>query len=133
MGFLKNIKKPDEIRNKLAYYRKVVENMDKKEFLKKEEGKDLLDHAEPSEKIENLCHSVDEHFNRNLLDWIDFVENVDLYMALKSLNKEEQTLLSYLYFKNKTQSEVSKFFEMSQQKFNYKLHKIFRKTKKYFV
>ena len=59
MVFFKNIKKLDGIRGETAYYRKVVENMDKKEFLKKEEGKALLDHAEPSEETENLCPSVE--------------------------------------------------------------------------
>lgn len=119
-----------EIKNRLAYFNKVVKNMDNLD-LKKEKIRG--DYEESSSEIEYLCYAKDEYFCDNLLDWIELVENSALHKALKSLNIEEQTLLGYLYFKGKTQTEVAKLMSMSQQKLNYKLHNLFCKIKKYFV
>lgn len=125
------IKKPDGIRDEIAYFRKVVENMDKKELMKIEQGNDLFDHAETSDEIENLCPVDDEYFCGNLIDWIELVKNTDLHKALKSLNKEEQTLLGYLYYKDKTQSEVARIYKVKRQTINEKLTKTISKIKRY--
>ena len=87
-----------------------------------------------TDKLEEICQSAeDRYFCNNLLDWIEMIENVNLYKAVKSLSEEEQTLLSYLYFKVKTQKEVGKIYGVTYQGINKKLHDIFKKIKEFFV
>ena len=42
---------------------------------------------------------IDKQFlEKNLLGWIELIENSDLYKAIKSLTIQEQTLLSYIFW-----------------------------------
>lgn len=119
----------DYIKNETAYFRKVVKNMDAKQDFKNSQ----VDNNETlTEDIENLCFSEDKYFCENdLLDWIEMIENVDLHRAIKNLSLEEQTLLSYIFFKEKTQSEVAKIYNVTHQNISYKIDKIIYKIKKY--
>ena len=101
--------KKKHIKYPIAYFKKVIENMDKKEAIKSEKGNDLFDHAEPSEDIENLCPTDDEYFCKNPHDWVELVENKALHKALKSLSIEEKTMQSK---KSKHFCAKSRFFEI---------------------
>lgn len=48
---------------------------------------------------------------------------------IKSLNIEEQTLLSYIFYKEKTQIEVAKIYSISQSSISQKLNNIMRKIR----
>ncbi len=119
-----------DIKNEVAYFKKVIKNMNRKEVGKRIE---IEDFEELSSEMEYIAYSVDKYFCDELTDWIELVENTDLHKALKSLNAEEQTLLSYLYFENKTQSEIAKMYGIAQQNINRKLHRIFNKIKKFLL
>ena len=117
----------NEIKNKLGYYKKVAKNLDnldlKKEILH-EDFEDLTD------EIEHIACTVDKYFCNNLLDWIELVSNTDLHNALKSLTPEEQILLSYVYYKEKTQTEIAKICCVAQKNISKKLSQTLRKIKK---
>ena len=82
------------------------------------------------EEIENIFFYEDEYFcDSNLLEWIELIENADLYKALKSLNIKEQVLISYIFHKEKTQSEVAKFYCVAQKNISLKINKILEKLK----
>lgn len=113
-------KRQKHINKEIAYFGKVVKNIDIKQNIKNSEfeDKEIL-----FEDIENICYEKDEYFkNNDLLEWIELIENSDLYNAVTRLTEEEQTLLSYLFYKDKTQTEVAKIYNISQsaifQKFN---------------
>ena len=48
---------------------------------------------------------------------------------IKSLNIEEQTLLSYIFYKEKTQIEVADIYSISQSSISQKLNNIMRKIR----
>ena len=116
-----------EIKSEIAYFNKVVQNMDNKDL-----GKNIKinEFEELSGEIEEICYKTDEYFKSNdLLEWIELIENADLHRALKSLSIEEQTLLSYIFYKEKTQSEVAKIYNLSQPAIFLKLNNIISKIK----
>ena len=80
--------------------------------------------------MEEICYKSDEYFSgSNLLDWIELIENADLHRALKSLSIGEQTLISYIFYKEKTQNEVAKIYNVSIPAITKILSKIIRKIK----
>lgn len=79
-----------EIKNKIAYFTKVVQNMNNKNL---RQNIKINEFERLSDEIEENYYKLDEYFNGdNLLDWIELIENADLHRALKSLSIEEQTL-----------------------------------------
>lgn len=116
-----------DIKSKVAYFNKVVQNMNNKDIGK---SININEFEELSNEIENICYQADEYFKGNdLLEWIELVENADLHTAIKSLNVDEQTLLSYIFYKEKTQSEVAKLYGVSQSAIFQKLNIIIKKLK----
>lgn len=80
--------------------------------------------------IQDVYSNSDEYFcENNLLDWIELIENPNLHKAIKSLSIKEQTLLSYIFYKEKTQSEVAKIYNMSQSAISQKLNSIMYKIR----
>ena len=63
---------------------------------------------------------------KNLLGWIELIENQKLYKAVKSLSVEDQTFISYIVKECKTQSEISYFYNLSQSQVCCKFNKILR-------
>ncbi len=117
----------DNIKNEIAYFNKVVQNLNNKELAKNIK---ISEFEELSNEIEEIYYKSDEYFNGdNLLDWIELIENAVLHRALKSLSIEEQTLISYIFYKDKTQSEVAKIYNMSQPAIFQKLNNIINKIK----
>ena len=63
----------------------------------------------------------DKYFcDSNLLGWIELIENTALHKAIKNLSIEEQTLLSYIFYKEKTQTEFARIYSISQKKYQFK-------------
>ena len=63
---------------------------------------------------------------KNLLDWIELIENPKLYEAVKNLSVEDQTFISYIVKECKTQSEISYFYNLSQSQICRRFNKILR-------
>lgn len=54
---------------------------------------------------------------------------IEFLFMIKSLNIEEQTLLSYIFYKEKTQIEVADIYNISQSSISQKLNNIMRKIR----
>lgn len=117
----------NNIKNEIAYFRKVIKNMEIKESIK-------LSKINENEVLTNIIQDIystsDEYFcENNLLDWVELIENPNLYKAIKSLSIEEQTLLSYIFYKEKTQIEVARIYSVSQKSISVNINKILIKIK----
>lgn len=116
-----------EIKNRIAYFNKVVQNMDAKDLSKNIK---INEFEKLSNEIEEINYRSDEYFNGgDLLDWLELVENSDLHRALKSLSIEELTLISYIFYKEKTQREVAKIYGVAQKSISKRMNKIIYKIK----
>lgn len=117
----------DNIKNEIAYFYTVIKNMDMKESIKRSK---IKDNEVLTDIIQDVYSISDEYFCENsLLDWIELIENPNLHKAIKSLSIKEQTLLSYIFYKEKTQSEVAKIYNMSQSAISQKLNSIMYKIR----
>ena len=117
----------NNIKNEIAYFRKVIKNMEIKESIKHSK---INDNEVLTNIIQDIYSTSDEYFcENNLLDWIKLIENSNLYKAIKSLSIEEQTLLSYIFYKEKTQLEVAKIYSVSQKSISVNINKILIKIK----
>lgn len=123
----------DNVNNEIAYFYKVIKNMNTKEKI---EQNRIQNYELPLDKI--LCDSfyVEDDIekrlsDKNLLDWIDFVENQKLHKALKNLPIEDQVLLSYIMKECRTQKELSCHYNTTQQNLSKKLSKILLNLKKF--
>ena len=117
----------NNIKNEIAYFRKVIKNMEIKESIKHSK---INDNEVLTNIIQDIYSTSDEYFcENNLLDWIELIENSNLYKAIKSLSIEEQTLLSYISYKEKTQIEVAKIYSVSQKSISVNINKILIKIK----
>ena len=120
-----------EIKSEIAYFNKVVQNMDNKDL-----GKNIKinEFEELSGEIEEICYKTDEYFKGNdLLEWIELIENADLHRALKSLSIEEQTLLSYIFYKEKTQSEIARIYNVTRPAISKNISKILNTIKNFLL
>lgn len=117
----------DNIKNEMAYFKKVIKNMEIKENIKRSR---INNNEVLTNIIQDIYSTSDEYFcENNLLDWVELIENPNLYKAIKSLSIEEQTLLSYIFYKEKTQIEVAKIYSVSQKSISVNINKILIKIK----
>ena len=117
----------DNIKNEIAYFYTVIKNMDTKESIKRSK---IKDNEVLTDIIQDVYSISDEYFCENsLLDWIELIENPNLHKAIKSLSIKEQTLLSYIFYKEKTQIEVAKIYNISRPAITKMLSKIINKIK----
>lgn len=117
----------DNIKNEMAYFKKVIKNMEIKESIKRSK---INNNEVLTNIIQDIYSTSDEYFcENNLLDWVELIENPNLYKAIKSLSVEEQTLLSYIFYKEKTQIEVAKIYSVSQKSISVNINKILIKIK----
>lgn len=103
------------IKDEMAYFNKVKKNMDCKEKIKQSE----IEKNEISIEDRPICNDFIDNFDldkelasRNLLGWIDMIEDQKLHAAVKSLPIEEQTLLSYIFEKEMTQRDLEKIYNL---------------------
>lgn len=118
----------DNIKNKIAYFHKVIKNMDLKDSVKKSK---INEHEIPVEGIMYDAFSnefdVDKQlFEKNLLGWIELIENENLHKAVKSLSIEDRIFISYIVKKCKTQQELASKYGINQSSVKNRFDKILR-------
>ena len=123
------------IKNRGAYFKTVLKNMNLKENIKQSEIEDNEIFVEDPSICSDFLDNFDldkELADRNLLGWIDMIEDQKLHAAVKSLPIEEQTLLSYIFEKEMTQRELAKIYNLSHRAMG-KKSKILIDKLKYFI
>ena len=124
----------ENIKNELAYFYKVIKNMDIKDNIKQSK---INEHEMPLDEILYDQFSVDENLDKhleeqNLLGWIDLIENQKLYEAVKSLSVEEQIFISYIVKEGRTQRELSIMYKLTQQAISRHFNKIMLRVNSFF-
>ncbi len=125
--------RPDNIKNELAYFYKVIKNMDLYDDTKKSK---IQKHEIPIEEVmydESLNTSdVDKLlFQTSLLGWIELVENENLHKALKSLKIEDQIFISYIVKECKTQRELAQIYKVNHRTVGRRFQKILNTIKRF--
>ena len=121
--------RPDNIKNELAYFYKVIKNMDLYDDTKKSK---IQKHEIPIEEVmydeSSNTSDVDKLlFQTSLLGWIELIENESLHKALKSLKIEDQIFISYIVKECKTQRELAKIYGIAQKNISKKFERLIKK------
>ena len=122
----------DNIKNELAYFYKVIKNMDIKDNIKQSK---INEHKTPLDEILYDQFSVGENMDKHLeektlLGWIELIENQKLYEAVKGLSIEDQIFISYIIKEGLTQRELSIMYGLTQQDISYKFNKLIHSINK---
>lgn len=125
----------ENIKNELAYFYKVIKNMDIKDNIKQSK---INEHETPLDEILYNQFSVDENLDKhleeqNLLGWIELIENQKLYEAVKNLSIEDQIFISYIVKEGRTQRELSTMYKIAHQNISKKFEKIIKKLSKHLL
>ena len=123
--------RPDNIKNELAYFYKVIKNMDSYDDTKKSK---IQKHEIPIEEViydefSNTSDVDKQLFQTSLLGWIELIENESLHKALKSLSIEDQIFISYIVKECKTQQEHASKYGINQSSVKNRFDKILRVLK----
>ena len=120
--------RPDNIKNELDYFYKVIKNMDSYDDTKKSK---IQKHEIPIEEViydefSNTSDVDKQLFQTSLLGWIELIENESLHKALKSLSIEDQIFISYIVKECKTQQELASKYGINQSSVKNRFDKILR-------
>ena len=120
------------IKNELAYFYRVIKNMDIKDNIKQSK---INEHKTPLDEILYDQFSVGENMDKHLeektlLGWIELIENQKLYEAVKGLSIEDQIFISYIIKEGLTQRELSIMYGLTQQDISYKFNKLIHSINK---
>ena len=120
------------IKNELAYFYRVIKNMDIKDNIKQSK---INEHETPLDEILYDQFSVGENMDKHLeektlLGWIELIENQKLYEAVKGLSIEDQIFISYIIKEGLTQRELSIMYGLTQQDISYKFNKLIHSINK---
>lgn len=123
----------DDIKNKIAYFHKVIKNMDLKDNIKSSK---INEYEIPIEEVmydefSNTSDVDKQLFQTSLLGWIELVENENLHKALKSLKIEDQIFISYIVKECKTQRELAKIYGIAQKNICKRFERLIKKIKKF--
>ena len=123
----------DNIKNELAYFYKVIKNMDIKDNIKQSK---INEHETPLDEILYDQFSVGENMDKHLeektlLGWIKLIENQKLYEAVKGLSIEDQIFISYIVKKGLTQQELEEIYKVSHRAIGQKYQRLIKKIKKF--
>lgn len=109
----------DNIKYELAYFYKVIKNMDLKDSKKQIKVKEFetsLDEVIYDKFSVNT--DLDKQLSeKTLLGWIELIENPNLYKALKGLTIEDQIFISYIIKERRTHRELSKMYNIDVVQF----------------
>ncbi|MFR1178861.1 MAG: hypothetical protein ACLSDH_02195 [Bacilli bacterium] len=102
----------ENIKNELAYFYKVIKNMDIKDNIKQSK---INECETPLDEILydqlSIGENMDKHLEeQNLLGWIELIEDQKLYEAVKSLSIEDQIFISHIVKEGQTQRELAKIY-----------------------
>ena len=118
----------NKIKNELAYFYAVVQNMDLNDSIKQSkinEHEILLE-----ESIYDYLNNMDKQlYETNSLEWIELIENDNLRDAICGLNEEEKMLLNYVFYERRTQSEIAEIYDVTHQNVSKKIIRILKKIK----
>ena len=125
----------ENIKNELAYFYKVIKNLDIKDSIKQSK---INEHETPLDEILydqfSVGENMDKHLEeRNLLGWIELIENQKLYKAVKNLSIEDQIFISYIVKEGRTQRELSTMYKIAHQNISKKFEKIIKKLSKHLL
>ena len=125
------INRNEDIKNEIAYFYKVIRHMDIKDSIKQSK---INEHETPLDEILYDQFSVDENLDkhleeRNLLGWIELIENQKLYKAVKSLSIEDQIFISYIVKEGRTQRELSRTYGVAQKNISKRFNRVIEKIK----
>ena len=121
----------EEIKNKIAYFYKVIKHMDIKDSIRQAK---INEHETPLDEILydpfSVGENMDKHLEeRNLLGWIELIENQKLYEAVKSLSIEDQIFISYIVKEGRTQRELSRIYGVAQKNISKRFNRVIEKIK----
>ena len=107
----------ENIKNELAYFYKVIKNLDIKDNIKQSK---INEHETPLDEILynqfSASETMDKHLEeQNLLGWIELIENQKLYEVVKGLSIEDQIFISYIVKEGRTQRELSRIYGVAQK------------------
>ena len=124
----------DNIKNELAYFYKVIKNMDIKDNIKQSK---INEHETPLDEILygqfSAGETMDKHLEeKTLLGWIELIENQKLYEAVKGLSIEDQIFISYIVKKGLTQQELEEIYKVSHRAIGQKYQRLIKKIKNLF-
>ena len=121
------------INNKKAYFSKVVKNMDLKDSIKnsKINEHEISINEFTHDKFSEIFDLDEQISEKNLLGWIELIENAKLHNAVKQLSVEDQIFISYIVKDCKTQKQISNIYKINQSCVSNKLNKIIRILKNY--
>ena len=124
-------KRHENIKNELAYFYKVIKNMDIKDNIKQSK---INEHEMPLDEILydqfSVGENMDKHLEeRNLLGWIELIENQKLYEAVKGLSIEDQIFISYIVEEGRTQRELSRTYGVAQKNISKRFNRIMEKIR----
>ena len=125
----------NNIKNELAYFYKVIKNMNIKDSIKQSK---INEHETPLDEILYDQFSVDENLDKHLeeqdlLGWTELIENPKLYEAVKSLSIEDQIFISYIVKEGQNQREVARIYGINQRTVGRKLEKILNLLKTFLL
>ena len=63
---------------------------------------------------------------KNLLGWIELIENQKLYKAVKSLSIEDQIFISYIVKEGRTQREMENIYKVDHRNIGRKFNNIIK-------
>ena len=72
---------------------------------------------------ENMDKLLEE---RNLLGWIELIENPKLYEAVKNLSIEDQIFISYIVKEGRTQREMENIYKVDHRNIGRKFNNIIK-------
>ena len=121
------------IKNEIAYFKKVVENMNLDDIEKEKKHNENNIHYEEFlyENSSQVFRRTVERKYKGNLHWIDLIQNEKLYKAIECLSDEEKYFITLLFYENRTQKELAEIYEVHESTVFYKINKIIRKIKKY--
>ena len=124
----------NNIKNELAYFYKVIKNMNIKDSIKQSK---INEHETPLDEILygqfSAGETMDKHLEeKTLLGWIELIENQKLYEAVKGLSIEDQIFISYIVKKGLTQQELEEIYKVSHRAIGQKYQRLIKKIKNLF-
>ena len=123
------------IKNEIAYFKKVVENMNLDDIEKEKKHNENNIHYEEflDENSSQVFQIIAESKYKGNLHWIDLIQNEKLYKAIECLSDEEKYFITLLFYENRTQKELAEIYKISQTSIHDKIYKILLKIKLYIL
>jgi len=122
-----------DVKNEMAYFKKVVRNMDLDDIKSEKKHTDNEIHYGEflDENSKDIFQIMTESKYKGSLSWIDLIQNEKLHIAIEKLSEEEKYFITLLFYENRTQEELANFYNVKQPAVYHKINKIIRKIKFY--